>query len=186
MASLPTSPIAGVNFPITDLTSSALAYVQEHNTPTVANHVLRSTLFALIIARKVPPFASCDAESIFLATILHDLGWSSTPSLISKDKRFEVDSANAARDFIHSHDQGNDTKWTEQRLQLIWDAVSCPFPSNDPSAIAGGDSISVRICFLPCTCRKYKATLFSPDDCALRLPLSELLLLPLICADTDH
>ena len=124
MASLPTSPIAGVKLPITDLTSKAFAYVQEHNSPTVANHVIRSTLFALIIARKVPPYAGCDAESIFLATILHDLGWSSTPSLISKDKRFEVDGANAARDFINNHASGNDTKWTEERVQVIWDAIA--------------------------------------------------------------
>jgi hypothetical protein len=124
MASLPTSPIAGVQFPITDLTSKAFAYVQEHNTATVANHVIRSTLFALIIACKVPSYAGCDAESIFLATILHDLGWANTPSLISKDKRFEVDGANAARDFINSHAESEDAKWTEQRIQVIWDAIA--------------------------------------------------------------
>ena len=124
MATLPTSPVAGVQFPVTDLTSKAFAYVHGHNTPTVANHVIRSTLFALIIASKVPPFASCDAESIFLATILHDLGWSSTPALISKDKRFEVDGANAAREFINSRAEASDTKWTEQRVQLVWDAIA--------------------------------------------------------------
>jgi hypothetical protein len=124
MASLPTSPIAGVRFPITDLTSKTFAYVSEHNTPTVANHVIRSTLFALIISRKVPPYAICDAETIFLATLMHDLGWSSTPSLISKDKRFEVDGANAARDFITSSASAHDSKWTEQRVQLIWDAIA--------------------------------------------------------------
>src|SRR5438045_8933249 len=112
MATLPTSPVAGVQFPVTDLTSKAFAYVHGHNTPTVANHVIRSTLFALIIARKVPSFASCDAESIFLATILHDLGWSSTPALISKDKRFEVDAANADRELINSRAEARDAKWT--------------------------------------------------------------------------
>jgi HD superfamily phosphohydrolase YqeK len=124
MSSIPTSPVAGVKFPVTDLTSKAFAYVQTHNTPTVANHVIRSTLFALIIARKVPSYASCDAESIFLATIMHDLGWSSTSSLISKDKRFEVDGANAAREFIHSNAETNGAKWTEQRIQMIWDAIA--------------------------------------------------------------
>lgn len=124
MASPPTSPIAGVKFPISNLTSKAFAYVQEHNTPTVANHVMRSTLFALTIAQKVPPFAGCDAETTFLATAMHDLGWSSTPSLISKDKRFEVDGANAAREFIKTYAETTDAKWTEQRVQLIWDAIA--------------------------------------------------------------
>lgn len=124
MSSIPTSPIAGVKFPITSLTSKAFTYVQEHNTPTVANHVRRSTLFALIISRKVPAYACCDAETIFLATIMHDLGWSKTDSLISKDKRFEVDGANAARDFINSSVDANDSKWTEQGVQVIWDAIA--------------------------------------------------------------
>jgi len=124
MSSVPTSPIAGVTFPATKLTSKAFAYVHEHNTPTVANHAIRSTLFALIISRKVPAYARCDAESVFLATIMHDLGLSNTESLISKDKRFEVDGANAARDFINSSVEANDPKWTEQCVQVIWDAIA--------------------------------------------------------------
>lgn len=124
MSFLPTSPIAGVGFPITNLTSKAFAYVQEHSTPAVANHVIRSTLFALIISRKVPAYARCDAESVFLATIMHDLGWSNTESLISKDKRFEVDGANAAREFIKSSVEADDSKWTEQYVQVVWDAIA--------------------------------------------------------------
>jgi hypothetical protein len=141
MASLPTSPIAGVKFPISNLTSKAFAYVQEHNTPTVANHVMRSTLFALIIAQKVPPFAGCDAETIFLATAMHDLGWSSTPSLISKDKRFEVDGANAAREFIKTYAETTDVKWTEQRVQLIWDAIA--FHTSPSISLHGQPGVAV-------------------------------------------
>ena len=124
MAALTTSAIAGIQVPSTDLTTKALAYVQKHNTPTTTNHVLRSTVFALIIAHKIPDLASCSPETIVLATLLHDLGWSTTDSLISEDKRFEVDGANAARSFLRKAHPEDSPDWTDSRLQLIWDAIA--------------------------------------------------------------
>ena len=51
--------------------------------------------------------------------------------------------------------------------------VSCPVPSKDVSAVAGGRSVFVNLCFLPCICRKQKEA-FLADDCALRLPLIQV------------
>jgi len=122
MTSLPPTPIAGITYPKSDLISKAFAFINEHHNPTVANHVIRSSLFALVIIRKLPHLKDCDPESIVLATLLHDLGWSASPSLVSPDKRFEVDGANDARDFIKA--TANGSKYDDHCLQQIWYAIA--------------------------------------------------------------
>ena len=47
------------------------------------------------------------------------MGWATTESLISNDKRFEVDGAYIARDFITKHGD-----WDKHRVQLLWDAIA--------------------------------------------------------------
>ena len=119
---LPTSPIGGIVIPNTPLTKAALAYVQEHTSTMATNHVTRSAIFALIIRKKYPAFFEVDEETLVLTTLLHDMGWTTTPELISEDKRFEVDGANVAREFIKAN--SNDSKWSDTRLQLVWDAIA--------------------------------------------------------------
>jgi hypothetical protein len=60
-----------------------------------------------------------------VAAILHDLGWDQTPNstVVSTDRRFEVDGAIAARDFIHSHSHDLNA-WDEHRVQLVWDSIA--------------------------------------------------------------
>ncbi|KAK3632476.1 hypothetical protein LTR56_016358 [Elasticomyces elasticus] len=60
-----------------------------------------------------------------LGAILHDLGWSTTDTFVSPDKRFEVDGANAARTFIEQQTLhlGGKT-WDKHRGQLLWDAIA--------------------------------------------------------------
>ena len=119
---LPTIPIGGVVIPNTPLTKAALAYVQQHTSAMTTNHVTRSAFFALILRKKNPAFSDVDEETIVLTTLLHDMGWSITQELISKDKRFEVDGANVAREFIKAN--SDDSKWSDTQLQLVWDAIA--------------------------------------------------------------
>ncbi len=49
------------------------------------------------------------------------MGWSENSPLVSSDKRFEVDGANATREFLAREGGG---KWDKHRLQLAWDAVA--------------------------------------------------------------
>ena len=126
MANLP-STIAGINIPTSHLISAAVAYMNDNSTPTVANHVMRSMVFALVVARKLSHMATVESEGLVIATLLHDLGWSKNPSLISPDKRFEVDGANAARGFVQEHiaaDTSSSSKWSDHRLSLLWDAIA--------------------------------------------------------------
>lgn len=57
---------------------------------------------------------------VAVASLLHDVGWDPTGVLVSKDKRFEVDGANAAREFLRKEALG----WDDRKVQLVWDAIA--------------------------------------------------------------
>jgi len=63
---------------------------------------MRSWLYGVIISSRVPAFQNVDKEVHAVSTILHDLGWDPSGALITPDKRFDVDGANAAREFLRS------------------------------------------------------------------------------------
>ena len=66
-----------------------------------------------------------DAEAHAVAAILHDLGWDQTPNstVVSTDRRFEVDGAIGAREFINSH-ADDPSAWDANRVQVVWDAIA--------------------------------------------------------------
>ena len=80
----------------------------------IFNHSLRTFLFAELIAsaKKIEH----DAESVYVASILHDAGLSAT--YMSESRRFEVDGANLARDLAKRHGLG------ATRAETIWDAIA--------------------------------------------------------------
>src|SRR5215475_12721702 len=108
-----TRAIAGVLVPDTPFVSRAIEYARLHSEPFLFNHVMRSWLFAVSIAkqRKVEH----DVEVLAAATLLHDLGLGKA---FAGPLRFEVEGANAARKF--AEDEGVDVR----RAQLIWDGVA--------------------------------------------------------------
>ncbi len=122
----PALPVCQVTLPSNPLINAALAYAREHTSECTVNHCLRAAAFALLLARKLPPLAAAnlDLEAVVLASILHDMGWATTKSLLSNDKRFEVDGANIARDFIKSSTASRADGWDKHRLQLLWDAIA--------------------------------------------------------------
>ncbi|KFY71798.1 hypothetical protein V498_10130 [Pseudogymnoascus sp. VKM F-4517 (FW-2822)] len=77
-------------------------------------------LLGFIITAKIPAIADRDLEVHAVAALLHDIGWDPTGELVSEDKRFEVDGANAARDFLHREVP----HWDKHRVQLVWDAIA--------------------------------------------------------------
>ena len=122
MASIPTRVYAGVTVPATSIVSKALEYTRARLSDMAYNHVVRSWLFGFIIASKIPELKDRDLEVHSISAILHDLGWDTTGELVSKDKRFEVDGANAAREFLRHEAVGEE--WDSRRLQLVWDAIA--------------------------------------------------------------
>ncbi|TQV95438.1 metal dependent phosphohydrolase [Cordyceps javanica] len=119
----------GVEFPPSKIVNAALAFAKEHCNALTYNHAVRSAYWAAIIAKKDPSFSGneLDTELVVLSCILHDMGWAQTKNLLSLDKRFEVDGANIARDFIHKFNAEEDpeaSKWDKNRIQKCWDVIA--------------------------------------------------------------
>jgi hypothetical protein len=105
--------LAGVVVPDTPVISRAIEYAREHSEPYLFNHVMRSWLFAVILADLNE--SVYDTEVLAVTTILHDLGLAKA---FDGPLRFEVQGANAARAFARN--EGMD----DRRGQLIWDGVA--------------------------------------------------------------
>lgn len=86
---LPTSPVA----------VEALDLAVSSQVPAIANHSVRSYLFARLLARHrgMQPDRDFDDELLFLACVLHDMGLTDAAN---KNQRFEVDGADAAAEFL--------------------------------------------------------------------------------------
>lgn len=104
--------LAGVSVPDTPLITRAIEFARERSQPYLFNHVMRSWLFAALLAQRKQ--TAHDGEVLAVTTILHDLGLEA----FNGPLRFEVEGANAARDFARN--EGMD----DRRVQLIWDGVA--------------------------------------------------------------
>ena len=105
--------LAGVSVPDTPVISRAIEFARERSEPYLFNHVMRSWLFAVLLAQRKQ--TAHDAEVLAVTTILHDLGLAEA---FNGPLRFEVEGANAARTFARN--EGMD----ERRTQLVWDGVA--------------------------------------------------------------
>jgi hypothetical protein len=106
--------IAGIQIPDSAMAVQATELLREHGGEFLYNHTLRVFLFAALNGRQNNlPY---DAELLYVSTMFHDLGL--TAHYRSDDKRFEVDGANAARDFLRGYGV------SPQSLQLVWDAIA--------------------------------------------------------------
>ncbi|CAI7625430.1 unnamed protein product [Penicillium bialowiezense] len=126
LSSLPTRQLAGITIPDTPLINKAIAHARQHGDDFTYNHVMRAFLFAIACAPIVTatsPDYDIDYEAIALGTVLHDLAWAADSEKCTQDKRFEVDSANAAREFLAAETE-NDASWPQHRVQVIWDAIA--------------------------------------------------------------
>jgi hypothetical protein len=122
--SYPTQLIAGISVPDTPTISRAIAYARANQDDQTYNHVMRSWLIGTASLSHLlsNTTASIDLEAYAVATILHDLGLDlANPDIVSPDKRFEVDGADAAVRFLR--EEGG-KGWTEERLWEVWHAIA--------------------------------------------------------------
>jgi hypothetical protein len=118
-----TRNIAGVDVVDTPIVQNALQHARKYADELTYKHYMRAWLLGTILIQKNPKLnGKIDMEVHALGTILHDLGWDETGRMVSKTRRFEVDSAIEARNFIRSHPNGKD--WDERRVQMVWDAIA--------------------------------------------------------------
>ena len=106
--------IAGISIPDSSIASQATELLLTHGTEFIYNHSLRVFLFASLNGKRNQ--ISYDAELLYVSSVFHDLGL--VPHYSSADKRFEVDGANAARDFLKSHGLPKESQ------QLVWDTIA--------------------------------------------------------------
>lgn len=106
--------VAGVKIPDSVIANRATELLLEHGTEFIYNHSLRVFLFASLNGKR--NHLTYDPELLYVSSVFHDLGL--TKHYSSPDLRFEVDGANAARDFLRSYDL------PERSLQLVWDTIA--------------------------------------------------------------
>ena len=111
-ATLTTSrSIGGVTIPDSRLARDITEFVRDTETELLFNHSSRVYFFGALAGEQRG--LAYDAELLYAATMFHDVGL--MPSHASFDLRFEVDGANAARDFLKSRGIAKadlDTVWT--------------------------------------------------------------------------
>jgi hypothetical protein len=121
----PTRLFAGITVPDTPTITKAIAYARANQDDQTYNHVMRSWLIGTASISHLPPNIThgIDLEAFAMAAILHDLGLNLNNSdIASPDKRFEVDGANAAVNFLRN--EGQNGTWSEERLWEVWHAIA--------------------------------------------------------------
>jgi len=104
----------GVVIPDSKLVHEVTQLIRDTESELLFNHSARVYLWgALLGKRKGTAF---DPELLYVAAMFHDVGLTSTYS--ESQLRFEVDGANAARDFLRSH------RISEQDIDRVWTAVA--------------------------------------------------------------
>jgi HD superfamily phosphodiesterase len=106
--------IADIKIPDSKLACEVTELVRDTESPLLFHHSTRVYLFgALAGVRKRLKF---DAELLYVGAMFHDMGL--TKQYRSATERFEVDSANAARDFLRRH------AIAETSIEIVWDAIA--------------------------------------------------------------
>ncbi|QSB18854.1 HD domain-containing protein [Pseudomonas sp. 15A4] len=93
-----TQSIAGIKIPDSALARATTEYIREHEDDLLFNHSRRVFLWGALTGERKG--LAYDAEQLYVGAMFHDLGLVAQHR--SADLRFEVDSANAARAFMHS------------------------------------------------------------------------------------
>src|SRR5476651_1049754 len=106
--------IAGIRIPDSKLVQAATELVRDTESDLLFHHSTRVFYWgALAGERKKLKF---DPELLYIGAMFHDMGL--TKEYSSATERFEVDGANAARDFLLRHAVG------EREIEQVWDAIA--------------------------------------------------------------
>jgi hypothetical protein len=100
--------------PDSRLAKEASAILREYSTDLLFNHSMRVYLFAAEQGRQQG--LHFEPELLYVAAAFHDLGL--TKQFASPHDRFEVDGANAARQFLTAHNVPEDQVYT------VWEAIA--------------------------------------------------------------
>jgi HD superfamily phosphodiesterase len=105
------SPVA---IPDSQLAREATELIRSAQSDLLYNHSLRVYSFGALQGNRLG--LSYDPELLFIGAMFHDIGL--VEGHRSKHDRFEVDGANAAREFLNAHGVAPDA------VRIVWDAIA--------------------------------------------------------------
>lgn len=109
-----TEMIAGIEIPDSAMAKAATHLVRDTETDLLYHHSRRVFLWAALTGERRK--LKYDRELLYVATMFHDMGLVDRYS--SPDLRFEVDGANAARDFLRSY------RISDREIEDVWTAIA--------------------------------------------------------------
>jgi hypothetical protein len=107
-------PISGISIPDSRLANDITEFIRDTESTLLFNHSSRVYYFGALAGKRRG--LTVDAELLYAGAMFHDIGL--VPAYSSVADRFEVDGANAARDFLRSHNIA------EQDIDHVWTAIA--------------------------------------------------------------
>jgi HD domain len=106
--------IAGITIPDSELANDATALIREVESDLLYNHSLRVFVFGSLRGQRLG--LGYDPELLYVGAMFHDIGL--VEGHRSPSDRFEVDGANAAREFLEQRGVSADD------IRVVWDAIA--------------------------------------------------------------
>lgn len=106
--------IAGIEIPDSALAAEATELIRDTTSPLLYDHSRRVFLFGSLQGRRQG--LAYDPELLYVGAMFHDLGL--TERYRASQQRFELDGADAARDFLLRHGLTRDS------ARIVWTAIA--------------------------------------------------------------
>src|ERR1700739_964210 len=106
--------ISGIAIPDSNLASEITQFIRDRETTLLFNHSSRVYYFGSLAGQRRG--FKFDAELLYAGAMFHDMGL--VPAYSSDADRFEVDGANAARNFLRSHNV------SQEDIDHVWTAIA--------------------------------------------------------------
>src|ERR1700688_1934171 len=106
--------ISGISVPDSKLANKITEFIRDTESSLLFNHSSRVYYFGALAGRRRG--LKFDAELLYAGAMFHDVGL--VPAYSSATDRFEVDGANAARDFLRRH------YISAQDIDHVWTAIA--------------------------------------------------------------
>jgi hypothetical protein len=110
----PAALISGIRIPDSKLANEITEFIRDTEPALLFNHSSRVYYFGALAGQRLG--FKFDAELLYAGAMFHDIGL--VPAYSSNADRFEVDGANAARDFLRRHNI------PEQDVDRVWTAIA--------------------------------------------------------------
>ena len=106
--------ISGIKIPDSKLARGAAQFIRDTESDLLFHHSVRTYLWGALAGDRMG--LSFDPELLYIAAMFHDIGL--TARYDTSQRRFEVDGADAARDFLRGHGV------PESDVETVWNAIA--------------------------------------------------------------